>query len=112
MKYLVDIILLCAFLILCKTKKETISQKWSIIFKVIVVSLFIEMTIFNIKSYRLMFDFKNKEKVYLSNQFEDTINNTIYTLNDAGKVKTIFIELPDDAKNVEYWIEYSDSAIS
>ena len=112
MKYLVDIILLCAFLILCKIKKETISQKWSIIFKVIVVSLFLEMTIFNIKSYRLMFDFKNKEKVYLSNQFEDTINNTIYTLNDAGKVKTVFIELPDDAKNVEYWIEYSDSSIS
>ena len=113
MKYLVDIILVCAFVLISYMhKKEKLSNNWSMILKVIVISLFIEMTIFNVKSYRFIFDFNHKEKAYSQNEFQANSSKTEYTIEDAGKVKTIFLELPKNTDEVEYWVKYTDDAVT
>lgn len=112
MKYIVDIFLIIGFLLIIWLKrKDKISEKVAIILKIIIISLFIEFTIFNIKSYRFLFDFDKKEATYTQDQIEVNKDKTDYILKNLEKVKTIYIETNGNDK-IEYNIKYTDAAVS
>ena len=79
--------------------------------KIIIISLFIEFTIFNIKSYRFLFDFDKKEATYTQDQIEVNKDKTDYILKNLEKVKTIYIETNNNDKT-EYNIKNTDAAVS
>lgn len=112
MKYIVDIFLIIGFLLIIWLKrKDKISEKVASILKIIIISLFIEFTIFNIKSYRFLFDFDKKEATYTQDQIEINSDKTDYSLKNLEKVKTIYIETNGNDK-IEYNIKYTDAAVS
>ena len=112
MKYIVDIFLIIGFLLIIWLKrKDKISEKVANILKIIIISLFIEFTIFNIKSYRFLFDFDKKEATYTQDQIEVNKDKTDYILKNLEKVKTIYIETNGNDK-IEYNIKYTDAAVS
>ena len=112
MKYIVDIFLIIGFLlIIWLQNKDKISKKIANILKIIIISLFIEFTIFNIKSYRFLFDFDKKEATYTQDQIEVNKDKTDYILKNLEKVKTIYIETNGNDK-IEYNIKYTDAAVS
>ena len=113
MKYIVDICLIIIFfLIVWLQKKEKMKTMTATIIKIIIVSIFIEFTIFNIKSYRFMFDIDREEKEYTSAQLEVNANKTEYTIRNAGEVKSVYLELKDKHAIPEYSIKYSDQTVS
>ena len=92
MKYFVDIYLIIIFLLIVwLQKKEKMKTMTATIIKIIVVAIFVELTIFNIKSYRFMFDTDRAEKEYTYGQLEVNANKTEYTIHNPGKVKSIYL---------------------
>ena len=87
--------------------------KWAkfIIISTLIV-LLLEVTLFNIKFYRTIFN-KNEEKIYLSQDFESLHENgcyIVYLTELNTEVKSIFIEMEgcDSNKTIDYDIFYSD----
>ena len=122
MKYILVLLSIIFFIILKIMKKKRKIRNLFII-DALLISLFLELTIFNIKSYSTDFsklnikeydistcinedEKENHEKDYIIK--DDSI--TIYNIDD--KVKTIYLKLDNVPENsgVEYAISYSDSS--
>lgn len=108
---------ICLFIILVKIleRKNVLKNDISFVIKAILIILLLELTIFNINSYKI--DFSNtQEFVYKNN----VLSKITYLVTDGtqevclkdinSEVKTIFIELNNikSKDTVEYEIYYGD----
>ena len=118
LKYLLALIIVFTFAFL-KIGKPKFSRGILFTLKTILIVLFLEVTVFNINSYRTDFG-KTKIISYygedLENRISKTNDNTLYiNLNNLNtKIKSIYVELSDlkEKQVVDYDIFYSDESTS
>lgn len=118
LKYLFALIIILIFSFL-KIAKPKISKGILFTLKTILIVLFLEVTVFNINSYRTDFG-KTKVIGYygeeLENRISKTSDNTLYINLDNlnTKVKSIYLELSglNEKQVVDYDIFYSDNSTS
>lgn len=99
--------------------KNKIYKNILFILKMVLIVLFLEVTVFNINSYRTDFG-KQKYIDFYGNDLEEKINLTteetqyIFIDNLNTKVKSIYLELGklEDDEVVDYDIFYSDKSTS
>lgn len=118
LKYFFSAILLI-LLFSINVMKDKINKNVLFILKTILIVLFLEVTVFNINSYRT--DFGNLKNIdFYGNDLQDKVNLTtdetqyIFLDNLNTKVKSIYLELGklEDDEIVDYDIFYSDRSTS
>ena len=118
LKYFLAAILLI-LLFLVNVIKDKVNKNILFILKTILIVLFLEVTVFNINSYRTDFG-KQKYIDFYGNDLEKRISLTtdetqyIFLDNLNTKVKSIYLELGklEDDEIVDYDIFYSDRSTS
>ena len=119
LKYLLAIAIILLFIILKNINK--LKNKTGILFilKTILIVSFLEVTVFNINSYRTDFGKTKYMNFYgneLSKKIEETTDETQYISLDNlnTKVKSIYLELSDLEENqvIDYDVFYSDKSTS
>lgn len=118
LKYFFSAILLI-LLFLVNVIKDKVNKNILFILKTILIVLFLEVTVFNINSYRTDFGKQKYIDFYgddLQNNISLTNNETQYIFLDNidAKVKSIYLELDklEDDEIVDYDIFYSDRSTS
>lgn len=115
MKYIFIILILALYICLhILDKNNKIKKNLSIILKAFLIAVFLEITIFNIKAYRL--DFSNAQEIVFtkedieSKKIEDEYYSKVNLENLNIEVKTIYLKFKNLKPNeyVEYQISYSD----
>ena len=115
MKYIFIILILALYICLhILDKNNKIKKNLSIILKAFLIAVFLEITIFNIKAYRL--DFSNAQEIVFtkedieSKKIEDEYFSKVSLENLNIEVKTIYLKFKNLKPNeyVEYQISYSD----
>ena len=119
LKYFLTITIILLFIILRNIKKIKSNTDISFILKTVLIVLFLEVTVFNINSYRTDFGSIKYMRFYgneLSEKIEERTDDTQYISLDNlnTKVKSIYLELSGLEKNqvVDYDIFYSDKGTS
>ena len=115
MKYIFIILILALYICLhILYKNNKIKENLSIIFKALLIAIFLEITIFNIKAYRLDFS-KAQEISFSEEEIEDVQeeNNAFSKVNLENldtEIKTIYVKFKNLNPNeyIEYQISYSD----
>ncbi len=111
--------IIVTLLFVAKIFKNKLSKNKFFILKAVLIVLLIEVTIFNINSYRT--DFGNLKVLgVFGDELEEKINITndntqyIYLSNLDTKVKSIYVELEglEEDETVDYDIFYSDESTS
>ena len=118
LKYLIAVVLLIVLLIL-EFFKSKISKKIIYFLKPILIVILLEVTIFNINSYRtdlgnLKYIELNKQDIEKNIQITDEDTQCLVIDNIDLKIKSIYLKLDNLAKNqvVDYNIYYSDESTS
>ena len=115
MKYIFIILILALYICLhILDKNNKIKKNLSIILKAFLIAVFLEITIFNIKAYRL--DFSNAQEIVFtkedieSKKIEDEYYSKVNLENLNIEVETIYLKFKNLKPNeyVEYQISYSD----
>ena len=118
LKYFLAILIILALFVV-KYMKEKLSKDVFFILKTILIVLFVEVTVFNINSYRT--DFGNLKCLnFYGNDLNENViqksNNSQYiSLKDLNtEVKSIYLELKglEEKEVVDYEIFYSDNTTS
>lgn len=118
LKYILATIIVIALFVVVVIK-EKISKNVEFILKTVLIVCFLEVTVFNINSYRT--DFGNLKYMEIPSKIiSQRINNTIEKSqyisieNIDAKVKSIYLELEnlEEKQVVDYDIYYSDSSTS
>ena len=115
MKYIFIILILALYICLhILYKNNKIKKNLSIILKALLIAVFLEITIFNIKAYRLDFS-KAQEISFSEEEIEDVQeeNNAFSKVNLENldtEIKTIYVKFKNLNPNdyIEYQISYSD----
>ena len=115
MKYIFIILILALYICLhILYKNNKIKKNLSIILKALLIAVFLEITIFNIKAYRLDFS-KAQEISFFEEEIEDmqVENNGFSKVNLENidtEIKTIYVKFKNLNPNdyIEYQISYSD----
>ena len=115
MKYIFIILILALYICLhILYKNNKIKKNLSIILKALLIAVFLEITIFNIKAYRLDFS-KAQEISFFEEEIEDmqVENNGFSKVNLENidtEIKTIYVKFKNLNPNdyIEYQINYSD----
>ncbi len=115
MKYIFIILILALYICLhILYKNNKIKKNLSIILKALLIAVFLEITIFNIKAYRLDFS-KAQENSFFEEEIEDmqVENNGFSKVNLENidtEIKTIYVKFKNLNPNdyIEYQISYSD----
>lgn len=115
MKYIFIILILVLYICLhILYKNNKIKKNLSIILKALLIAVFLEITIFNIKAYRLDFS-KAQEISFFEEEIEDmqVENNGFSKVNLENidtEIKTIYVKFKNLNPNdyIEYQISYSD----
>ena len=119
LKYFLTITIILLFIILRNIKKIKSNTDISFILKTVLIVLFLEVTVFNINSYRTDFGSIKYMRFYgneLSEKIEERTDDTQYISLDNlnTKVKSIYLELSDLEENqvIDYDVFYSDKSTS
>ena len=115
MKYIFIILILALYICLhILYKNNKIKKNLSIILKALLIAVFLEITIFNIKAYRLDFS-KAQEISFFEEEIEDMqVENNVFSKvnleNIDTEIKTIYVKFKNLNPNdyIEYQISYSD----
>lgn len=115
MKYIFIILILALYICLhILYKKNKIKKNLAVFFKALLIAIFLEITIFNIKAYRL--DFSKTQKINFSEeeledmQVENNVFSKVNLENLDTEIKTIYVKFKNFNPNeyIEYQISYSD----
>ena len=115
MKYIFIILILALYICLhILYKNNKIKKNLSIILKALLIAVFLEITIFNIKAYRL--DFSKAQEISFSEeeledmQVENNVFSKVNLENLDTEIKTIYVKFKNFNPNeyIEYQISYSD----
>ena len=115
MKYIFIILILALYICLhILYKNNKIKENLAVFFKALLIAIFLEITIFNIKAYRLDFS-KAQEISFSEEEIEDVQeeNNAFSKVNLENidtEIKTIYVKFKNLNPNdyIEYQISYSD----